>query len=311
MRVTIVGGTRFIGPAIARALLARGHGLTLVHRGVHPCELAGVEVIAADRSDPVELRAAVARSRPEVVVDTRSMTEADARSCAQAAEGCPVVVLSSQDVYAQFGRLNGLPAPEPEELIREDSPLSVPFPFRGIAEHAGGADYDKKLVEAVYAAAVGQGLPAACVLRLPGVYGRRDPARRFGFILDALDAGRSELPRVGAGAFRWTHAHVDDVGHAVALAAEHLSAGYEVYNVGEAEPPTLSERAEALAAAAGHSFTWAQTDALEGEWGLLGTMPNDVVCDTRRLRERLGFSEVTTLASRLEDTIAGLRASRA
>lgn len=310
MRVTLVGGTRFIGPAIAEALLARGHTVTLIHRGVHPSVVEGVEVLTADRSDPAQLRTAVRLSRPEVVVDTRSMTEADASCCIAAAEGVPVVVLSSQDVYAQFGLLNGLPGPEPEARITEESPLTVPFPFRGIAEHDGGEDYDKKRVEARYAAAVGEGLPAVCVLRLPAVYGRRDPARRFGFLLDALDAGQTTLPRVGAGAFRWTHAHVDDVAHAVLLAAEGPREGYTVYNVGEADPPTLAEWAEALAAAAGHTFRWTPAEELEGAWALLGRMPTDVVVDTTRIRERLGYREVTTREHRLRDTIAGLRASR-
>jgi len=307
MRVTLVGGTRFIGPAIAEALLARGHAVTLIHRGVHPSPVEGAEVLVADRSDPAQLRTAVQRARPEVVVDTRSMTEADARCCMAAAEGLPVVVLSSQDVYAQFGLLNGLPGPEPEARITEESPLTIPFPFRGIAEHAGGEDYDKKRVEALYAAA---GLPAVCVLRLPAVYGRRDPARRFGFLLDALDAGQTTLPRVGSGCFRWTHAHVDDVAHAVLLAAESQRAGYAVYNVGEADPPSMAERAEALAAAAGHGFTWTPAEELEGSWALLGRMPCDVVVDTTKIREALGYREVTTREQRLRDTVDGLRASR-
>lgn len=63
--------------------------------------------------------------------------------------GAPLVVLSSHDVYGQFGRLNGHAAPEPEEIVTEDSPLTVPSPFRAIGDHPDGPDYDKKEVEAV------------------------------------------------------------------------------------------------------------------------------------------------------------------
>ena len=44
MRVLILGGTRFIGPVIAKALAAQGHSVAVFHRGVSQAILpAGVE----------------------------------------------------------------------------------------------------------------------------------------------------------------------------------------------------------------------------------------------------------------------------
>ena len=307
-RVTFIGGTGFIGHAAAAAAMGRGHDVTVIHRGVHPAEVDGVMALVADRADPAGLHAALSRAAPDVVIDTRAMTRIDAETTLQALDGiCDrLVVLSSQDVYEQFGRLNGLPAGDPEPLVSEDSPLTVPYPFRGIAEHAGGPDYDKKDVEAAVLTA--SSLAAATVLRLPAVYGPRDPARRFGVIVDALDRGEA-LFRKGGG-FRWTHAHVDDVAHAILLAAESEGAGAAVFNVGEAQTPTMADRAEQIAAVMGRTITWEEPDELPAAFGLFGAMPNDFVADTSWIRERLGYAEVLPPEGALASLVAALRASR-
>ena len=310
MRVALVGGTLFIGRATAEALVARGHEVAVVHRGVHPSQVDGARSVVADRTDPAALRAALVGLAPDAVIAPRAMTAAAATTTLRAGEGleAPVVVLSSQDVYAQFGRLNGLPAPEPEVRITEASPLTVPYPFRGIAEHAGGDEYDKKDVERLFLAAADGALPGATVLRLPAVYGRRDPQRRFGGLVDALDAGAPRVP--GDGAFRWTHGHVDNVAHAIVLATEAPPAGGRLFNVGERDTPTLRERADAIAQVVGVPIEWTGEEATDA-WGMYGPMPNDVVVDTTALRDALGFEEVVSADGRLRDLVAGLRASRA
>jgi nucleoside-diphosphate-sugar epimerase len=223
----------------------------------------------------------------------------------------PAVVLSSQDVYAQFGRLNGLPAPEPEALVTESSPLTIPFPFREVGGHDAGPDYDKKEVEEVVREAVDEGAPGAAILRLPAVYGARDYRRRFGGIVDAVDEGVTVLPCAGGASFRHAHAHVLDVAHAIVLAAEHRLKGFEVFNVAEAIVPTMRERAEALARVMGVRFRWLETsEPLPPRFATLGKMPNDLVTDTSRIRASLGFREVTTEDQRWTDTLAWLRASR-
>ncbi len=150
-------------------------------------------------------------------------------------------------------------------------------------------------------------LPGVTVLRLPAVYGRRDPQRRFGAIVDALDRGEVRIP--GPGAFRWTHGHVDNVAHAIALAAEAEPAGPRVFNVGEAETPSMRERAEAIAARMDRSLTFDKSEPPEA-WGLFGVLPNDVVVDSSAIREALGFGEPLDEDARLDDLIAGLRVSR-
>jgi nucleoside-diphosphate-sugar epimerase len=311
MKIAFLGGTRFIGHVAAERAVACGHDVTVLHRGRHPCEVEGATSMLLDRGDPGALSTAVARLSPDVLVDTRAMTRADAETTALALRiSCvPAVVLSSMDVYAQLGRLNGLPAPDPTEAVTEDAPLTIPFPFRDVASHEGGRDYDKKDVEAVFQAA--EGIPGVRVLRLPAVYGRRDPKRRFGWIVDSLDRGVRQLPCTGGASFRMTMAHVEDVAHAILLAAERPPSGFRVFNVGESVTPTMRERSEALAAAMGIELSWREEDPLPHGAAELGRMANDLVLDDTRLRGELGFAEVTTPDERHRDTIEGLRESRA
>lgn len=309
MRIAFVGGTRFIGHASARRAIARGHDVLVLHRGEHPCEVARARSVCVDRSDADALVRALGAIHPDVVVDTRALTKRDAEIVAAAIRslGAATVVLSSQDVYAQLGRLNGLPAPPPEPLVTESSPLTIPYPFREIGGHPGGPDYDKKDVEAVYRSDTGG--PVA-ILRLPAVYGARDYRRRFGAIVDRLDAGETELPCAGGALFRWSHAHVEDVAAAIVLVAEKSTAG--TFNVAERTTPSMRERAESIARTMGKSLRLVERsqEELPEDLELLGRMPNDFVVDSDAIRAALGFAEVTTEEERLTDLVASLRASR-
>lgn len=312
MQLAIVGGTRFIGHAIAEAALWRGHDVAVFHRGEHALQLDGVKEFFVDRNDPSALCHLLGKFAPDAVVDTRAMTKTHAQVTALALKvlGVPGVVLGSVDVYAQFGRLNGLPAPEPEARVTEDSPLTIPYPFRELGEHEGGPDYDKKDVERELEEATRDGVAAVSVLRLPAVYGSRDPKRRLGAFLDRIDAGERIFPMQGNATWRHSHAHVRDVAHAVLLCAENPAPGYRVFNLGEKTTPTMRERVDDLAEHVDATISWTESETLPEGLEPLGKMPNDFVVDSTRIRDRVGFAEVTTFEQRLDDVVGWLRASR-
>jgi nucleoside-diphosphate-sugar epimerase len=312
MRITLIGGTRFIGHAATERLIERGHEVTVIHRGVHPCEVKGARVIRADRNHPQRLIAAVMHVDTEAVIDTRALTRSHAEVTAMALKllELPAVVLSSQDVYAQFGRLLGHPGPAPTVTVDETAPLTVPYPYRGVADHEGGDDYDKKDVEAVFRKAAEGDLPGVTILRLPPTYGNRDPKRRFAFIVDTLDRTGGELPHIGGAPWRCTHAHVRDVAQAIALAVEQIEEGVRIFNVGEAETPMMRERAERIAAQLDIALHWQEVEELPDELRDLGPRRNPFVASSRAIRDALGFEEITTEAERLADLIAWLRTSR-
>jgi nucleoside-diphosphate-sugar epimerase len=305
MRLVFVGGTRFIGHAAATSAVSRGHDVTLLHRGAHPSAIRGAREVIVDRRDPSALARAIASARPDAVIDTLAMTKSDAETTALALKitAVPAVILSSQDVYAAWGAILGHDAPPPEPAIDERSPLMrVRFPYRGKPNDAGD-DYDKKDVEEVFRTI------DACVLRLPAVYGRRDPQRRFGAIVDALDRGEA-IPCAGGATFRWTHAHVSDVGHAIVLAAEKAPRGFSVYNVGEALTPTLYARVLSIARATGREARFQATDPVPEPFRVLGRTPRDLVVSSGRIRAELGFAEITTEDERMRDLVAFCRETR-
>ena len=327
-----IGGTRFIGHAAVVAAVARGHRVTVLHRGTTTLECEGVSDVFVDRRDPSALTLAVARAKADVVVDTRAMSRADAEATGLACEtaGAPLVVLSSFDVYAQFGRLNGLPCAHLEDVVTEQSPLTVPKPFQALGvPHEGGPDYDKKDVEAHFRERASR-VPTT-ILRLPGVFGARDPKRRFGAIVDAIDGtGTSdgpsdqqerELPCRAGAPLRLTHAHVANVAHAIALAAERRAAerapraGEEflVFNVGERHTPTMAERVALFARVIGKTVRLVEADddaPLAPELALLGPLANDLVVSSAKIRQTLGFQEVVSDEDAARDLVQWLRKSR-
>jgi len=239
-----------------------------------------------------------------------NMSDAETTVLALAIAPAPCVVLSSQDVYAAWGPLLGYGGPQPAEELTEGSPMmTVRFPYRG-KEHDGGDDYDKKDVEEVFRRAALQTLPSVCVLRLPAVYGRRDYRRRFGAIVDALDRG-DDVPCAGGAMFRWTHAHVRDVAHAIVLAAEKARPGFSLYNVGEATTPTMHDRVEAIARAAVRAVRWRETpEPLPDAFAVLGRVPASEVVSSAKIRAELGYTEITSPDERVNDLVAWCRETR-
>ncbi len=311
MKIAFLGDSRFIGRATAERAVERSLAVTVIHTGKYPGAVRGADHVVASRADSTALQAVLEQVAPDALIDTFAMTREDALRSIESARGrVPrLVLLSSQDVYAQFGRLLGHSFENTEDVVSETSPLTVPYPFRGIHEHKGGENYDKKDVEATFREAAGY-FDAITTLRLPATYGSYDKTRRFGWIVDPIDSGLRKLPHIGGASWRWTHGHVTDVADAILLAATHPSKGYDVFNVGEPETPTVRERVELIAKRMGVDIQWAETLELSDEQSFLGPKPNDFVVSTQRIRDKLGYLESTTSERRIDDLIAWLRASR-
>ncbi|GAA2472462.1 NAD-dependent epimerase/dehydratase family protein [Streptomyces mauvecolor] len=122
----MLGGTEFVGRAVTEAALARGHEVTVFHRGRHEPP-AGVVSLHGDRTSPEGL-AALADGEWDVVVDTWSHAPAAVRDAARLLAGRAghYVYVSSRSVYAETASLD----------TGEDAPL-----VDGSADEAGEAAY--------------------------------------------------------------------------------------------------------------------------------------------------------------------------
>jgi len=110
MRVLIIGGTRFMGPHVARRLAAEGHEVTVFHRGTTSAELPdNVGEIIGDRNNLRDFSGDFADLKPEVVLDMILLTESQAGELVGALSGIAgrLVVASSCDVYRNYNMLRG------------------------------------------------------------------------------------------------------------------------------------------------------------------------------------------------------------
>jgi len=71
-RMLVLGGTRFLGRAVAVSALAAGWHVTCFNRGVTGPGPAGSEAVRGDRTEPADLERLAENGRWDVVVDTSS-----------------------------------------------------------------------------------------------------------------------------------------------------------------------------------------------------------------------------------------------
>jgi len=152
MRVLVLGGTGFIGRAVARRLLAAGHAVSVVHRGsLEPEDLRRTGHLHTARERLSDTLDEISSFGPDAVVDVYALTRRDAEIAVECLPGLPAVVLSSQDVYAAFtGFLLGRRTWEGP--LAADAPLRSSRCLYGSAPPPGVPEaYEKLDVEEVWA----------------------------------------------------------------------------------------------------------------------------------------------------------------
>lgn len=103
MRLLLFGGTGFLGRAIAEVALARGHHLTLFHRGrSHPELFPRAEHVIGDRETDLER---LAGRRFDAVIDTSAFEVFTVRKVARAVGPLPYTFVSSVSVYESAARM--------------------------------------------------------------------------------------------------------------------------------------------------------------------------------------------------------------
>ena len=157
----MLGGTRFVGPALAEAAAARGHEVAVFNRGSSPPP-AGATQLVGDRD-----RGETPPGRWDVVFDT-AIEPRWVRAAVAAVDAALWAYVSTISVYADFS------APP----VTEDAALRDP----------GGDRYDDRKVACEAA------LPDGALVVRPGlIVGPRDPTGRLAHWVERIGAGGEVL----------------------------------------------------------------------------------------------------------------------
>jgi nucleoside-diphosphate-sugar epimerase len=298
-RVLVIGGTLLIGRALVDQLLERGDEVVIMHRGNGTPFGSRVGEIQCDRNDKAAVRAALARSRFDVVYDNvydwqRGTTADQVRAAVvTAADGLRrYVFMSSIAVYGAGGEYD------------EDAPL-VPSDYPN-AYSVHKAESERALFELQRR----NGIPVS-TLRPGFIYGPHNPFDREAFFWDRLLAGRPiVVPDDGLRTMQWVHAR--DVARAALLAANEDIAVGHAYNLASYPPVTQAEFVHLLAKIADRPANLVhipreQIQRLGGElfsppyyFGVYLDIPS-ITVRADRVRSELGL-ELTPLEDGLRET---------
>jgi len=319
MKVLLIGGSGFIGPFAATALLKSGHHVTVFHRG-RTSAPAGTEEILGDRQFLQDHQLEFRRQKFDVVVDFVLSSGRQAVQLMDTFRGIAgrVVALSSMDVYRAIGVFYGFEPGGLQELpVTEDSELRTtrnvysPEQLKKMRQAYDWVDdeYDKIPAEL---AVLGDSRLPGTVLRLPMIYGPGDPLHRFYPILKRVDDGRRQIIFADdVAAWRTPRGYVEDVAAAVALVAASPQSSGRTYNVSESESFGELDWARKIAASVGWSgeFVVLPHDRTPPHLHLPGNAAQHLVASSDRIREELGYREQLSREEAIRRTITWERAN--
>ncbi len=245
-QVLVIGGSRFMGLRLVWRLLAQGHKVTTLSRGLHPDPFgARVTRLHADRTSP-EFLNVLGSANFDAAVDFQVFRGEDASGAVAALRGRVghYVMISSGQVYLVRAASRGTAAVPAAEDQYEGLLMAAPSDPGDRAEWLYGVG--KRAAEDVLRAAFAtHGFPYTA-LRLPMVDGELDPSRRLeSYLWRILDGGPVLLPDGGANRVR--HVYSGDVAQAITDLIGKPQTFGEAYNLCQEEMPALRDLVALLA----------------------------------------------------------------
>jgi nucleoside-diphosphate-sugar epimerase len=292
-KVAVLGGSGFIGHAIVEELIRHGYRVTTVNRGQTPVSWPGpVECITADRRDASRFARALATVDADCIIDVTAYKADETRIAIDAFRNRVgrFIHISTLSVYRW-------PFPCP---VAEDGPLETD-PFNHYGFHKAGCE------RAILSEPV-EGLPWT-ILRLPAVFGPRDPFSREARLCRQIIEKRPVV--VPMQPFLCQNLFVRDAARAVRLLLESPGTAGRACNAG-GSPFALEEYVGLLARLLGRKplMMRASAQVLLRDGNDIEKMPyffeGDLVLDTRRIRDEAAFEPAFGLEEALRLTLEWL-----
>ncbi|MET3896843.1 nucleoside-diphosphate-sugar epimerase [Devosia sp. UYZn731] len=316
MTVAIIGGTGFLGTAVAKRLLAHGQDVLVIARGNEPVALPPeVRFAAADRMDSAAIAPLLKAHHVTAVIDifTLSLRNTQPVLDAVGTVGGRYVMVSSTDVYSNYAGLLKKENPAVRlEPATEDSPLrQIRFPYRGNPRRPTGVDdalfdeYDKIPIED---AARADPRFETTILRLPMIFGPEDKQHRFAWAIKNAAAGEPFAIDARAARALNSYGYIDDMAEALALGALHPAAAGRTYNAAQAHLRTVRQWAQTILDVMGveAEISEVSPDAkgIMFDRAEASDMDYPLTLDSTRIRAELGYAETISERAALERTIA-------
>lgn len=221
MRLLVLGGTVFLGRAVAAHALAAGHDVTCVARGVSGEVPTGARLVVADRDAPGGLAAVTALADADgdfdAVIDVARRPSHVRHAVTQLADRIPHwVYVSSCSVYADQATPGQRAA---------TAPVLTPLPLE--LDDATGENYGPAKVACERAVVDAVGPERAMLCRAGLIVGPEDPTGRFDYWVARLAQGGEVLaPGRPDDAVQWIDVR-DLAGWLVDAAEQRLAGVYD------------------------------------------------------------------------------------
>jgi nucleoside-diphosphate-sugar epimerase len=284
MRILIMGGTRFIGVYLTKALIKQGHEVVLFNRGNHPAPVAGVAQIQGDRTQATQLQEKLAGESFDAIFDNNGRELSDTQPLVEIFKDKiqHFVYVSSAGVYLKSDQM---PHREGDAI----DPNS---------RHKGKHQTEAYLAES--------GIPWTSI-RPTYIYGPQNYNDLEAWFFERIVRDRP-IPIPGNGLYMTQFGHIQDLATAMVAVLGNNNAVGKIYNVSGDRYVTFNGIAYACASAAGKSpeaIKLVHYDPSQFDFGKRKAFPirqQHFFADVHQARTDLSWQPQYDLVSGLKDS---------
>lgn len=284
MRILIMGGTRFIGVYLTKALVEQGHEIVLFNRGKKPAPIEGIQQIHGDRQDSEQLKEKLKNEQFDVIYDNNGRELSDTQPLVELFKDQVqhFVYVSSAGVY-----LNSDQMPHIEgDAIDPNS------------RHKGKFETEAYLAQS--------GIPWTSI-RPVYIYGPQNYNDLEAWFFDRIVRDRP-IPIPGNGLHFTQFGHVQDLASAMTAVLDNAQAIGQIYNISGDRDITFDGLAKAAAIAVGKSpenLKIVHYNPKEFDFGKKKAFPlrmQHFFTDIHKAKSELNWQPEFDLVSGLEDS---------